>query len=77
MEDCLTVLERAHEDPMDEVLVALVKTQLIGEEAQKLLGRDLLKDINQTPTYIHKKNMLMRLNQIRQDYDEVIHTSCK
>lgn len=64
MEDCLKVLERDREHPSDEVFVAFVKYQLVAEEAQKLLVRDVMGESSQTPTYIFKKGMLANLQEI-------------
>lgn len=65
MDDCLKVLERDHEHPSDEVLVSFLKYQLVGEEAQKLLLRDVMGEGGQTPTYVFKKGLLSRLQEIR------------
>ncbi|KAH7002074.1 hypothetical protein EDB80DRAFT_867093 [Ilyonectria destructans] len=64
MEDCLKALERDREHPSDEVFVAFVKYQLVAEEAQKLLVRDVMGESSQTPTYIFKKGMLANLQDI-------------
>ncbi|POR34546.1 Uncharacterized protein TPAR_05276 [Tolypocladium paradoxum] len=66
MDDCLAVLEREGEQPLDEVLVALVKIQLIGEEAHKLLRREATGETGQGPTYIFKAGLQSRLNEIQQ-----------
>ncbi|KAK5988996.1 Transcription factor -like protein [Cladobotryum mycophilum] len=71
MQDCLEVLEREKEHPNDEILVTLVKLQLIGEEARKLLTRDMMtremiKDGAQVPAYVFKKGLLDQLQALRQ-----------
>lgn len=66
MDDCLDALEREREHPLDEVLVTFVKTQLIGEEAQKLLRRDWTSDAGHCPSHIFKADLLSRLDAIRQ-----------
>ncbi|KAK7420106.1 hypothetical protein QQX98_002969 [Neonectria punicea] len=64
MDDCLKALERDRESPSDEVLAAFIKYQLVAEEAQKLLVRDVMGESSQTPTYVFKKGMLARLQEI-------------
>lgn len=66
MDDCLKALERDRDHPSDEILVAFLKYQLVGEEAQKLLLRDVMGEGGQTPTYVFKKGMLSKLQEIRE-----------
>ncbi|KAK7420978.1 hypothetical protein QQZ08_010151 [Neonectria magnoliae] len=66
MDDCLKALERDRDSPSDEVLAAFIKYQLVAEEAQKLLVRDVMGESSQTPTYVFKKGMLARLQEIRE-----------
>ncbi|KND92192.1 hypothetical protein TOPH_03057 [Tolypocladium ophioglossoides CBS 100239] len=74
MDDCLAVLERDGEEPLDEVLVALVKIQLIGEEAHKLLRREVAGETGQGPTYIFKAGLQSRLNEIQQRLPAKLHS---
>ncbi|KAJ3519886.1 hypothetical protein NM208_g13944 [Fusarium decemcellulare] len=66
MDDCLTVLERDREHPSDEVLVALVRYQLVADEAQKLLIRDVMGEASQAPTYVFRKSLLTKMQDIRE-----------
>lgn len=65
------MLESEKEYPSDEALVALVKLQLVGEEARKLIvcdfvGRDFGRaDPEKPPTYVHKRGLLLQLEKIR------------
>lgn len=65
MEESLAVLEREQEHVTDEVLVNLIKTQLVAEEAQKLLVKDVMGESVQAPTYVFKKGLLSRIGEIR------------
>ena len=65
MEDCLINLEREKEHPSDEVLVAFIRYQLVADEAQKLLVRDVMGESSQAPTYVFRKGLLNRLQEIR------------
>ncbi|KAL7934566.1 hypothetical protein V8C35DRAFT_31560 [Trichoderma chlorosporum] len=71
MQESVEVLESEKEYPADELLVALVKLQLVGEEARKLLvsdfvGRDFGRaDPDKPPTYVHKRSLLLQLQKIR------------
>ncbi|KAF4979890.1 hypothetical protein FZEAL_4001 [Fusarium zealandicum] len=64
MDECLTVLEREKEHPSDEVLSAFIRYQLVADEAQKLLVRDVMGEATQAPTYIFRKAMLAKLQEI-------------
>ncbi|KAF4468163.1 Zn(II)2Cys6 transcription factor [Fusarium albosuccineum] len=66
MDDCLTVLERDREHPSDEVLVALVRYQLVADEAQKLLIRDVMGEASQAPTYVFRKSLLTKMQDIHE-----------
>lgn len=77
MDECLEVLEREKEFPHDETLVVLIKLQLVSEEAQKLLVRDVMGDNNQTPTYMFKRGMLARLDAIRDGIPSGAASNCK
>ncbi|KAM4055196.1 RNase P, subunit Pop3 [Hirsutella rhossiliensis] len=74
MDDCLDVLEREREHPRDEILVALVRIQLVSEEAQKLLLREGNGDYRDGPTYIFKAGLLSRLNDLRQGLPASLHS---
>ena len=77
MEDCLKTLERELEYPSDEVFVAFIKFQLIGEEAQKLLIRDIMGDTSQAPTYVFKKGLLAKLQEMREGHSVNLVTNRK
>lgn len=77
MEDCLAVLEREMDHPSDAQLVFLVKIQLVAEEAQKLLVRDVIGDSSQAPTYVFKKGLLSQLQEIRGGLPPRLADSCK
>lgn len=72
MQESLELLENEKEYPADETLVALVKLQLVGEEARKLIvsdfvGRDFGRlDPDKAPTYVFKRNLLCQLQKIRE-----------
>lgn len=65
MDECLAVLEREKEHPSDETLVALVRYQLVCDEAHKLMVQDVMGEVSKTPTYIFRKGLLARLQQVR------------
>ncbi|KAM0435975.1 hypothetical protein ACHAPT_002867 [Fusarium lateritium] len=65
MEDCLATLERDKEHPSDEVLVAFIRYQLVADEAQKLLVRDVMGESSQAPTYVFRRGLLVKLQEIR------------
>ncbi|GKU11314.1 unnamed protein product [Fusarium langsethiae] len=65
MSDCLDVLEREKEYPSDELLAAFVRYQLVADEAQKLLVRDVMGDPSPPPTYIFRKSLLAKLQAVR------------
>ncbi|KAG8425819.1 hypothetical protein J3459_009651 [Metarhizium acridum] len=64
MDDSLAVLEHENEYPSDAVLATMVKIQLVGEEAQRLM-RSKINECSQNPTYILKPGLVSRLNDIR------------
>ncbi|PNP38337.1 hypothetical protein TGAMA5MH_09695 [Trichoderma gamsii] len=72
MQESLELLDSEKEYPSDETLVALVKLQLVGEEARKLIvsdfvGRDFGRlDPDKAPTYVFKRNLLYQLQKIRE-----------
>ncbi|CEI68529.1 hypothetical protein FVEN_g5320 [Fusarium venenatum] len=65
MSDCLDVLEREKRYPSDELLAAFVRYQLVADEAQKLLVRDVMGDPSPPPTYIFRKSLLAKLQAVR------------
>ncbi|KAH7159860.1 hypothetical protein B0J13DRAFT_115092 [Dactylonectria estremocensis] len=65
MDDCLKALERDHEHPSDEIFVAFIKYQLVLEDTQRLLLQDVMGEASQTPTYVFKKGLLARLQELR------------
>lgn len=77
MEESLEILEREMVCPSDEVLVTLVKIQLIGEESRQLLIRDLMGKTTQTPTYVYKKSLHTQLDAIRKGLSSGLSSCCK
>ncbi|KAL7793659.1 hypothetical protein V8C37DRAFT_377789 [Trichoderma ceciliae] len=71
MQESLEILESEKEYASDETLVALVKLQLVGEEARKLIicdfvGRDFGRaDPDKPPTYVFKRSLLLQLQKLR------------
>lgn len=76
MDECLQVLDREKEYPLDDVLVTLVKLQQVSEETQKLLVRDVMGETNQTPTYVYKKSLSNQLQAIRDGMPASIAANC-
>ncbi|PHH84331.1 hypothetical protein CDD83_2107 [Cordyceps sp. RAO-2017] len=74
MDDCLDVLDHNREQPLDEVLVALIRIQRVGEEARKLLRSDVTRDFSQGPTYVFKASLLSRLDNIRHNLSDSLQT---
>ncbi|UNI25075.1 hypothetical protein JDV02_010780 [Purpureocillium takamizusanense] len=74
MEESLETLDREKDQPLDEILVALVRTQLINEEAQKLLRLQGCGDDSQGPTHIYKPGLLMRLEELRRRLPPALHS---
>ncbi|PHH63347.1 hypothetical protein CDD81_6044 [Ophiocordyceps australis] len=66
MDECVDILDREGDLPHDDVFVALMKIQVIGEEAQKLLRTDTRGVYEQGPTHIFKAGLAHRLNQVRE-----------
>lgn len=72
MQHSLELLESEKEYPSDGTLVTLVKLQLVGEEARKLIvsdfvGRDYGRlEPDKSPTYVFKRNLLCQLQKIRE-----------
>lgn len=73
MDDCLDTLDRERQHPTDEVLVRLVRLQLVAEEAQRLMLADVadVKNANQVPSYVYKKSLLSRLQKARSFSNEL------
>lgn len=67
MQDCLEILEREKDHELDDVLVSFVKVQRVGDEAYKLLERDVIEDASQAPAYVFKKSLLNRLDDVRRN----------
>ncbi|KAF9770589.1 hypothetical protein IL306_011843 [Fusarium sp. DS 682] len=65
MTDCLDALER-EKYPSDELLVAFVRYQLVADEAQKLLVRDVMGESSPAPTYVFRKSLLAKLQAVRE-----------
>ncbi|KAF5664221.1 major facilitator superfamily transporter [Fusarium circinatum] len=65
MSDCLEALERDKLWLSDELLVAFVRYQLVADEAQKLLVRDVMGESSSAPTYVFRKSLLAKLQAVR------------
>ncbi|KAJ4120005.1 hypothetical protein NW768_010288 [Fusarium equiseti] len=65
MSDCLEALEREKLYPSDELLAAFIRYQLVADEAQKLLVRDVMGDPSPAPTYVFRKSLLAKLQAVR------------
>lgn len=65
MSDCLEALERDKLCPSDELLVAFVRYQLVADEAQKLLVRDVMGESSSAPTYVFRRSLLAKLQAVR------------
>lgn len=65
MSDCLDALEREKLYPSDELLAAFIRYQLVADEAQKLLVRDVMGDPSPAPTYVFRKSLLAKLQAVR------------
>ncbi|KAG5787903.1 hypothetical protein H9Q69_013033 [Fusarium xylarioides] len=65
MSDCLEALERDKLWPSDELLAAFVRYQLVADEAQKLLVRDVMGETSSAPTYVFRKSLLAKLQAVR------------
>ncbi|KAM0562440.1 hypothetical protein ACHAPJ_002130 [Fusarium lateritium] len=65
MSDCLDVLEKDKQYPSDELLVAFIRYQLVADEAQKLLVRDVMGESSPAPTYVFRKSLLEKLQAVR------------
>ncbi|KAF4344954.1 Zn(II)2Cys6 transcription factor [Fusarium beomiforme] len=66
MSDCLDALERDKRYPSDDLLVAFVRYQLVADEAQKLLVRDVMGESSPAPTYVFRKTLLAKLQAVRE-----------
>ncbi|KAG9498718.1 hypothetical protein J7337_009529 [Fusarium musae] len=65
MSDCLEALERDKLWPSDELLATFVRYQLVADEAQKLLVRDVMGESSSAPTYVFRKSLLAKLQAVR------------
>lgn len=65
MNDCLEALERDKLYPSDELLVAFVRYQLVADEAQKLLVRDVMGETSPAPTHVFRNSLLGKLQAAR------------
>jgi hypothetical protein len=82
MEECLEALEREKDGPGDEVLTAMVRLQLLGDEAHKLLLKDVAAagagtDSGHTPSYVFRKSMMLRLESIKDSISSTATSSCE
>ncbi|KAF5678071.1 transcription factor [Fusarium heterosporum] len=65
MSDCLEALERDKLYPSDELLATFVRYQLVADEAQKLLVRDVMGETSPAPTYVFRNSLLGKLQAVR------------
>ncbi|KAF4988706.1 hypothetical protein FGRMN_9599 [Fusarium graminum] len=65
MSDCLEALERDKLYPSDELLATFVRYQLVADEAQKLVVRDVMGDTSPAPTYVFRNSLLGKLQAVR------------
>lgn len=63
------MLDKTREQPSDSVLAALVKLQLIGIEAHRMMVRDVFEERASTPSAMFKKGWMLRLEAIRRETD--------
>lgn len=80
MEESLEVLEREKAYPLDEVLTTFIRIQLVGDEANKLMVRDVMGsggEVGQTPSYVFRKGMMTRLQNIRDNMSPAVSQNRK
>ncbi len=86
MQESLETLERERDGPGDEVLAAMVRLQLLGDEAHKLLLRDVAaagaeqmgaQPSTETPSFVFRKNMVQRLQNIKEKISAEAASNCK
>lgn len=78
MEESLELLEREKEYSQDEILTTLIRTQLVADEAHKLLVQDIMRgeDAGHTPSFVYRKSMMNRLQAIRDGMPPIANASC-
>lgn len=76
MQECLEVLEETREDPLDEVLVALVRLQYIADEAHKLLRREISDDTNQSPPHGFRKGLVIQFDGLVARLSPTVKENC-
>lgn len=78
LEECLAILEREQEWAQDKTLTTMVRLQLIADEAHKLLQQDIMKGENTpTPSFVHHKALMNRLQDIREGMSPSVETHRK
>ena len=79
MEESLEILERDKEYVQDEILTALIRMQLVADEAHKLLVQDVMRgeDGGHTPSFVYRKSMLNQLQSARDNMTPTANASCK
>jgi hypothetical protein len=79
MEESLEILEREKEHGQDEILATLVRMQLVADEAHKLLVQDMMRgeESGQTPSWVHRKSLLDRLQAVRDGMTPSANASCR
>ena len=77
LQEHLEYLEEQKDDPSDEVLIALVKTQLVADETIALLVSEATSITTKIPGHVFKKELLYRLNRIREEARPRLSSHCK
>lgn len=79
MEESLEILEREKEHAQDGILCSLIRVQLVGDEAHRLLVQDIMSGDSpgHTPSHIYRKSMLNRLQDARNRMSHVASSSCE
>jgi hypothetical protein len=67
LQDNLEQLEAQREDPLDEVLTTLVRSQLVAQEVFLLLLKEFIGKTSAAPGQVFRKGLLLRLDRIRED----------
>ena len=77
--ECLDTLEQAEHHPSDNVLASFIRLQLVAEDANALLVRDLMGSHSEdgVPTYVHKQRLLDRLKVVRERNSQAFSSHCK
>jgi hypothetical protein len=77
MMESLEVLADTKEYPGDEILAVLVRTQLVGEEAQKLMLREVIQDSKEMPVHVYRASLENQLQAVRDTVRSNIDSDCE